>query len=1117
MPSIEKWLTDLGLEKYLGVFEDAEIDTDVLLDLTEEDLKELAIPLGPRRKIWKSLEAKREVAQESHPLQTTSMVNTPHAERRHLTIMFVDLVGSTHLGLRLDAEDLRDVIGQYQNTVAKVVKGYDGFVATLMGDGVLCYFGWPHAHEDDTERAVRAGLDVLAATQEIGTPDGTSLSARVGVATGVVVVGDLISMGTRQEAVVVGETPNLAARLQSVARPNELVIPGEARALLSNAFELKSLGYQELKGVDQPVEAFVVERERVVESRFAARQSGKLTPLIGRDAELKQISQLWSLAKSGTGSMVLLEGEAGIGKSRLVRAAIDLLAGDPHIRLTYQCSPYHRESAFYPFTQQMSLAAGLTPKDTVEVRQSKLASIFHGAAKSKRLLESLMGIGHPEAEEEQNLSPGEQRSELMHAIAGQIIERASEKPVLMVFEDLYWIDPTSQELLEMMVRLIEDHRVLILATTRSPFDHSFRPGKNFHHIPLERLNRQNIYAIVDRITGGKSLPKSILQIIAQRTDGVPLFVEELTRSILDSDALSSTDRSYVLDGALGDIAIPNTLHDSLTERLDRLGPAKEVAQITACVGREFDHRLISQICDIPEAKIDAALQQLVTTDLIQRRGTPPKARYTFRHALVRDAAYDSLLKDRRRFVHQRILTALENVPGTAPELLALHAEAAGLSDRAIALWFNASRAAIERPAYQEAEAHVRKALVLNAPLAKRGDPAAIKQDLDLHVQLSLALIPAKGVWSDEVIATLEQALVRAEELGETAIKGDVLYNLLLGTYFQGSLAVSVRRADELKRIALASGDIAQLMVAKRLAAIGRLNLGRFEEAQPHLNEAEDLCEEVADQDLAARFGHDPVVTVKVYQALNLTFRGKTRDAAEYVEAAMQRAEEIGHINTTCIMLALAVVVAQVSGDLAAETTYLKRLSTLTQEHNVAASRMGADAMQGLLQLAQGEHAGLETYRVAEATILSANIRLLVPGHRVLAASRLFELGHVEWAEEMANKAEALMAETGENSWLPELLRLRAKLAVLKQQVSQAEALLKQAIDVASQTGANIWRLRCATDLARLLLEQKRYQPASEHLASAIEQVDPGNCEGDLSEAQALAGQLDLGLSSQSAS
>lgn len=1111
MSSVSNWLAELGLERYLGAFEDAEVDFETLPELCEDDLKELGLPLGPRRKIWTALNRMRaEAALAAGPEQAKPGDATlaGQAERRHLTVMFVDLVGSTQLSMRLDAEDMREVISQYQNTIATVVSGFEGFVATLMGDGVLCYFGWPRANEDDTERAVRAGLAAIEATTKITTPDGAALAARVGVATGIVVVGDLIGMSARQEAVVVGETPNLAARLQSVAKPNQLVIHAEARALLSTAFDVAPLGMCDLKGVSHPVEAFVVNEEKAVESRFDARRSGNLTPLVGRVTEMQQITDLWAEAQAGKGHMLILDGEAGIGKSRVVRAAIDTLAVDSPIRVTFQCSPYHIESAFYPFVQYMRYTAGLTARDSNEMCLNKLEAVVQGSDETCAQMAVLLGLDGSARYTARATEPAKQRDQLMQTFVDFLLAKAAERPLLVVLEDLHWIDPTSLELLTRLLARLQDQRILVIATSRPPFEHDFGTDALLTRMTLDRLDPQMTRQIIDRVLGGKTLPKQIEKIIARQTDGVPLFVEELTRTILESGVLIEGGDDFSLEGSIDDIAIPSTLHDSLTARLDRLGPSKEIAQIAACVGREFDHRMLPQICDIPDAKLADGLDVLVDAGLLQRRGTPPQARYFFKHALVRDAAYEGLLKERRRPVHRRILAALETEPGTAPELLALHAEAAGLTHRAIDLWERAGTAAIARPAYQEGEAHLRRAIALNAPNVEAGEARGLHKALELHVQLSLALTPAKGAWSDEVVELLELALELAGQVGETPLRGDIIYSLLLGTYFQGSLELSVARADELEALAHASGDIAQLLVAKRLAAIGRINLGQFEQAQEHLDKAEALCREVADQDLTARFGHDPEVAVKVYQSLNATFQGRTSVAAAHLTQAMARADKIGHINTTSTLLSLAAISAQVAGDLPAETKHIRALQEITKTHEVPASRMWAEAGAGLLQLAEGDAGGLQTYRAAEQRLLDANIRLLVPGYRVLAAQRLWALGLAEEARDMANAAEALMQHTGERSRMPDVHCLHAAIAMSASDFGPAEYHLNAALQISRVSGGLLAELRAGTDLATLYHKTNRDAEARALLGQVTQKIKTGDCLPEMARVQQLVNSFD---------
>ena len=462
MPDIENWLSQLGLEKHAPLFIEAEVDFETLPDLVEEDLKELGLPLGPRRKIWAAIQRLRQPsaspspADESRDNPITS--GTADAERRQLTVMFVDLVGSTQMATRLDAEDMREVITRFQNTVAGVVGRFEGFVAKFMGDGVLCYFGWPRANEDDAERAVRAGLAIIEEVKKQSAPNPggpTPLATRIGLATGVVIVGDLIGSGATQEAAVVGETPNLAARLQDLAEPNELVLPKDTVRLLGTGYRVRSMGPRELKGVEVPVEAFVVEGEMSVESRFAARQMGALTPIVGREREIDLIRERWDLARSGQGQMLVISGEAGIGKSRITQALIDGINADDYLRIIYQCSPYHSDSAFYPVIQQMGFAAGFAEGDDVDTRLDKLESLLGKDRDTMKLIAAMMGLGGESRYGELGLTPAQQRMQTMLALARLLVQQTRDRPVLLLFEDLHWIDPTSLELLEIFLDAIE--------------------------------------------------------------------------------------------------------------------------------------------------------------------------------------------------------------------------------------------------------------------------------------------------------------------------------------------------------------------------------------------------------------------------------------------------------------------------------------------------------------------------------------------------------------------------------------------------------------------------------------------------------------------------------------
>lgn len=1116
MPRIDTWLAAIGLEKYVSVFEDAEIDFDTLPDLVESDLKELQLPLGPRRKIWSAItrmaevRAKEQFDEQPAPSPKRQRQATDPdapAERRHLTVMFVDLVGSTALSSRLDAEDMRTLIARFQSEVANVVTEFDGFVAQFLGDGVLCYFGWPHANEDDTERAVRAGLLIIETIRKLSAPDGSALSVRVGIATGVVIVGDLMMNGTAQEAAAVGETTNLAARLQGVAGPNRLVVSSDALPLLGAAFDMTSLGELELKGIGQPIEAFVVNGETAVESRFAARRPIALTPIVGRDREIGRVLHRWSLAQSGRGQMVLLRGEAGIGKSRLVQTVTDAVATDEHTRITYQCSPYHKESAFYPFVRQVNFTAGIVPDDTTEQRLAKMEAVVAGSPKANALMAVLLGIDGSARYGKIEATPAQLRAQTMRMLLKHLVDRSEEKPLLLILEDLHWVDPTSLELIQLLLDTLPRRRIMVLATARPSFSTTITERASVTELALTRLDKSMTGTIAAKMAGGKTLPDAIIKAIASRTDGVPLFVEELTKSILESGALKDVGDSYQMTGSLSDITIPATLHDSLMARLDRLGSIKEIAQIAACVGREFSYKLMLQVCELTEFELEEALDQLITVEMIHVRGTPPDAIYSFKHALVRDAAYDGLLKERRMLYHRRILSALETDAGAARELLATHAEAAQLSDQAIDLWEDAGKAAIARPAYEEAQAHLRRAISLNAPKVAAGEKDALLKAVALKVHLFVALSPGVGLWADETVTTLEEALALADQAGDSPLRGDIISGLVLSTYFRGSLQTSLARAGELRRLADASGDIAQILAAKRIEGIVRLKMGRLAEAEPYLSEAAALCDQVADLDLVARFGHDPIVGVKIYQTMCATYQGRTALAGAYMREADSRCQKIAHTNTTCAMLGLGLICTHASGDLATERRHLGRLQLLIEEHAVTASNLWAEVAGALLRMADGDVAGIDAYRKAETTLLNANIRLLVPGNRVLAAQRAMALGLIDVAEEFAAGAAAMMAETGEKSWEPEYHRTCASLASRKGDRNAVAQHLTSAIEIAQRTGGSLWEFRATIDLAALYQETNRNAEAITMLEAMIGQIAEGDCPAEMEAANALLAEL----------
>src|SRR5215475_11228110 len=792
MKGIAEWLASIGLSEYAQRFADNGIDLSVIRDLTEQDLKDLGVLLGDRRRILRAIAEFDGVAPA--PTETASeAVPRDQAERRQVTVMFADLVGSTALSTGMDPEDLREVISAYQKCVAETVRHFGGFVARYVGDGVLVYFGYPHAHEDDAERAVRAGLELI--TVVAGLKARAPQQVRVGVATGLVVVGYLIPSGESEERGMVGETPNLAARLQSIAEPNMVVIAESTRRLLGSFFQLDDLGIRSLKGIAGPVRAWAVLQATSVASRFEALHPTGLTALVGREEEFELLRRRWFKATDGEGQVVLLSGEAGIGKSRLTSAFVGLLAGEPHIRLRYSCSPQHTDSALYPIIGQMERAAGLARDDSSPAKLDKLDRVLKQTSTSAQdaaLFAEMLSLPNDGRYPALELTPQQRRQRTLEALVSQIEALARSTPVLMVFEDAHWSDPTSLEALGRAVDRIRKLSVLLIVTFRSEFEPGWIGQPHVTLLSLNRLAPRKVGAIIDHIVGNNPLPANIRQDIIERTDGIPLFVEEMTKAVLEAESESEARRAAALVPSPA-LAVPATLHASLMARLDRLGPGKELAQIGAAIGREFSHSLLAAVVRKPEAELQTALDRLIGAGLLLRRGSAPYATYSFKHVLVRDAAYSTLLREPRRALHARIAETLESqfaeISENRPELIARHYREADDVAKAVGLWGNAGQRSARRSALVEAAQQFRHALDLIATLP--ATPALRREEIKLQVALISPLLPVKGYAAPETKAAVERArllIEEAEALGEPPQDPLLLFSVLYWHFVERLLA-----------------------------------------------------------------------------------------------------------------------------------------------------------------------------------------------------------------------------------------------------------------------------------------------------------------------------------------
>ena len=910
MQQITDWLKQLGMSEYAERFVESDVDTSVLRDLTDQDLKELGVSLGHRRKMLRAI-AELPGAAPTSPQPAFAEPKPQEPERRQVTVMFSDLVGSTALSARMDPEDLREVISAYQKCVADAVQRFGGFVAKYMGDGVLIYFGYPQAHEDDAERAVRAGLELVAGVS--GLKSHAVLQTRVGIATGLVVIGDLIGAGASQEQAIVGETPNLAARLQSIAEPNSVVLAESTRKLVGSLFELQDLGAQDLKGIAGPVRAWAALRPAVVEGRFEAFHGAGLTKLVGREEELELLVRRWSKAKAGEGQVVLLSGEPGIGKSRLTAALMEHVSGEPHTRLRYFCSPQNTDSALYPIISQMERAAGVTHDDTIQAKLDKVDAVLAQSSTSPqdaKLLIEMLSLPNDGRYPQLELTPQQRRQKTMEVLTAQVEALSRSNPVLMIFEDVHWIDPTSLEALERAVNKISTLGVLLIVTYRPEFQPPWTGQPYVTALTFNRLGRREIASLIERVTDNKPLPEKLKQDIIERTDGVPLFVEEMTKAVLEAESEESSQR-VVAAIPSPSIAVPASLHASLMARLDRLGPAKEVAQIGAAIGREFSHALLAAIVSEPEAKLQSELDRLITAGLLFRQGVAPHATYLFKHALIQDAAYGTLLRGPRRALPARIAEAIEgqfaDIAESRPELLARHYSEAGSIERAASLWAKAGRRSLERSALVEASEQLARAVDQMASLPST--PALRREQIKLHVALITPLMQVKGHASPETVAAAERAhllILEAEARGETLEDPLLLFSVLYGFWaaahasFQGSVMREL--ATQFLTLAEKQGATVPLLVGHRLVGSSLTLTGDIQNGRVHYDRAVTLYDAAVHRPLVTRFGQDLGVANLSFRSLALWLLGYPLAAQSDNNEAIRHAREIGH--PTSLILAL---------------------------------------------------------------------------------------------------------------------------------------------------------------------------------------------------------------------
>jgi class 3 adenylate cyclase/tetratricopeptide (TPR) repeat protein len=1103
------WLRSLGLEQYEPAFRENEIDSDVLSELTESDLEKLGLPLGHRKRLLKAIAALA-VTTPSAGGSSTSPRRTPgdSAERRHLTVMFCDLVDSSGLSTKLDPEDMRSVVAAYHKCVATTVARFDGFVAKYMGDGVLVYFGYPMAHEDDAERAVRAGLALTEVVPTLRFEQGGVLQVRVGIATGLVVVGDLIGEGEAQERGVVGETPNVAARLQALAQPGQVVISQGSRRLCGGMFEYRDLGMADLKGLGR-VQAWHVIGASAAEGRFEAQHEAMLTPLVGREDELELMLRRWRQAVEGEGCVILVSGEAGIGKSRLIAELQERLQAEPHTRLRYFCSPHHTDSAFHPVIAQLQRAAGLERQEPAETKLRKLSTLLepevqHGI--SVQLVAELLSIPSGDHYAPLDLTPQRRKEKTLETLIGQLEGLVRVRPVLMIFEDVHWIDPSSRELLDLTIERVASIPVLLILTFRPDFHPPWSGQAHVTSLMLNRLSRREGTSLVSGVVGNNKMPDDIVAEIVERTDGIPLFVEEMTKAVMESRGQEDTTR-VISAAPLPIAAVPATLHASLMARLDRLGQApKEIAQIGAVIGREFAYELLALVADRRDTDLQADLDLLGEAGLVFRRGVPPNATLLFKHALVRDAAYSSLLRGHRQQLHGRIAAALEDqfadVTAMHPELLAQHCLEAGWIEKATAYWLSAGQRSAARSATTESVTHFTKGMEALGSLPE--SPQRDRQELRFRLALGPALIATRGFNNAEAEASYRRALTLCDRLGEQRDRFDALWGLWL-TGGTSELAKTGRLVSELSTTADQLDDDALRLQAHHAGWATVVFLGELERARHHLREGLRIYDPEKHKDHALNYGgHDPGVCAKALGSLALWLLGYPDQAARSADEAIALAQSLKHIPSLAHALMWKCSICDLPRrDYVSARECADNLAALATEQGLALNlTVGTIVRAWTLVHRESVADGLAALRRGFTRYCEIG-KLFRPYFGAVLADALLFANAVDDGMAVLTEAIRLADESGERFWLAEMLNLRGKFLLLAGRKGEARSSYQQAYDLAQRQGARSLQLRAATSLANVSCAEGRRVEARELLAPVYGWFTEGFETLDLKEAKAL--------------
>jgi len=1104
MSTIDRWLDQHGLGRYASLFAENAIGLDILPSVTDRHLEQIGIPLGDRLRLQHAILAL--VGEKTgHPARPVT------AERRQLTVMFCDLVGSTQLSQAMDPEDYREIIRAYRLAVARVVARYEGSIAQYLGDGLLVYFGYPVAHEDDAERAIRASLEIVAAVGVLESGSEAPLRVRVGIATGVVVIGE---EGGAEEGTALGETPNLAARLQTVAEPNCVVVAATTKRLVEGRLELESLGELTLKGTSQPVSAYratgVLESERV---RALIRQ--RLARFVGRVNEFDALWQIWRDAKAGAGHIVLVSGEPGIGKSLLAEVLRERLRREPHVCIRYQCTPFHTHSAFHPVIAQLSRAAGFARTDDAAAKLARLEEFFQGglAEREKELSLALMSALLSLEQTRFRLpvmTPRQQKTATIELLRRQLEGLARHTPTLVLVEDAHWIDPSTKELLGALAQSISKIPVLLLVTHRPGFDHAWAEERHVTQIRLERLGNTESVELVRQLAGECALSPGIVAQVVDRSDGIPLFIEEMTKSVLELEKRPEADSGAGPARPQRPIAVPSTLQDSLNARLDRLGPAREVAQIGAVIGREFSRDLLAACAQIDESGLDASLERLIAAELIYVRRPAPAASYAFKHSLVRDAAYDSLLRKRRQELHERIGGILEEqFPESAasePELLAQHFEGAALPGKAVKYWRRAGARAFRNSAIQESIAHFSRALERIPEL----DPSKrLDEEIWLLTGLGEALMLSKGFAAPEVRAVYERAEALAREMGELPRAARVVFGLWAYHHVRADMPKAHALAGRLEGIAARMNDAEEILAAQAVLGITAHCMGEFVlSRRSHEQVVRDYRFE-SDRTRARTYVSDPGAVSRTYLATTLWCLGFSEDALRMSVDAVESARATAHPYTLATVLALTARFHQIRRDPERTLAVADETIAVSTEFDFPIWRTLGTLLASWVRADRGDHAAVERMRAAIEGYRRIGVGISRPYYTALLAEQCANRGRFDEALAMTSEAIAESIATKAHAEEAEIRRIECDILRSRggDSIAACEPRLQEALALAGRQGALAWRMRLMMTLARHLRDAGKRKEAHERLAAERGRFPKGSGGGDVQEADRLLAEL----------